>query len=77
MRCKAYSKLKKFLIELGGVTPKNVVVSYKTFQVAIRSEGKVTLVASINDNCEVTWEEQELVGQEVREVFDEFLADME
>lgn len=77
MRCKTCSKLKKFLFELGGFTPKDVVVSYKTFRVVIRSEGKVTLVASINDNCEVTWEEQELVGQEVRDVFDEFLADME
>lgn len=77
MRCKTASKLKKFLIELGGFVPKDVVVSYKVFKVNVRVDGRLMQVAALNTSCEVRWFNEDLVNQEVREAMDTFMEDLE
>ena len=48
-RCqlKVVSKIKKYLIELGGHTLKDVVASYKMFRVVIRANSKLIPVATV------------------------------
>ena len=52
MRCKVVSKIKKDMIEIGGVEAKDVKVNYKLFKVSARVSGRNLLVASVNENGE-------------------------
>ena len=54
MCCKAASKFNKYLIELGGFEPKDVITSYKSFKVVVKSNGRLVPVASFKESGCVT-----------------------
>ena len=76
-RCKIVSKLKKYLIELQGLTPANIIASYKTFRVVIRDQGKPVPVAYVGRNLGLEWLNANSVVDEVREAMDAFIQDRE
>ena len=77
MRCKAVSKIKKFMIEIGGVEAKDVKVNYKLFKVSARVSGRNLLVASVNENGELLWLHHDVPGAPVREAVEAFMEEME
>lgn len=77
MCCKASSKFKKFLIELGGFDAKDVVVSYKSFKVMVRVNGKMVHVASFGDVGSVRWVDRSVINDDVCESIEAFLSDLE
>ena len=77
MRCKVVSKIKKFMIEIGGVGAKDVKVNYKLFKVSARVSGKNLVVASVNENCELSWLHDTVPGASVREAVESFMEEME
>lgn len=77
MQCKATSKLKKFMIELGNIDVKDIQANYKTFKVSMRSNGKMVPVAAFESNASVTWLGQDLVNNDIRDAMENFLADLE
>ena len=77
MRCKVVSKIKKFMIEIGGVEAKDIKVNYKLFKVSARVAGKNVLVASVNENGELSWLHDSLPGAPVREALEAFMEEME
>ena len=76
-RLKIVSKLKKFLIELDGHNPADVIASYKLFKVVVRKDSKHVPVALINSYLSVQWLQDDLAGQPVRSAIQEFVADLE
>ena len=76
-RCKVLSKIKKFMIELGDHSAKDVVVSYKSFRVITRVNGKLVPTATISESLELTWLNDIVPGTAVREAIDGFIAEME
>ena len=76
-RLKVVSKLKKYLIELGSYTPKNVLASYKSCKVVIRDNAKLLPIASINQDLSVNWLHNGIELQPVQVALEEFIADME
>ena len=60
-RCKIDSKLKKFIIELGNMNPKDVMVSYKVFRVVVRVGSRVTPLASADADMEAHWHDVDLL----------------
>ena len=76
-RCKILSKAKKFMIELGGHSPKDVVVSYKMFRVITRVNGKLIPTASVSEDLVVEWLNEAVPDTSVREALDGFIGDME
>ena len=76
-RCKVVSKIKKYLIELGGIAPVNVIASYKSFRVVVRHNSKLIPVAHVAVPLEVAWLEDSIVNVEVREAMETFLQDLE
>ena len=76
-RCKIASKVKKFLIELGGYDPKNVVVNYKIFKAMVRVDGKLMPMAHISGDGEVEWLDHNLCNDAVKEALDTFIAELE
>jgi len=77
MCCKATSKLKKFMIEIGGFEAKNVHASYKTFRIMARKDGKLIPVACFHGKGCVTWMDQHVVNQAVRDALEAFVAELE
>ena len=76
-RCKVLSKIKKFTIELGDHSAKDVVVSYKSFRVITRVNGKLVPTATISESLELTWLNDIVPSTAVREAIDGFIAEME
>ena len=74
---KIVSKLKKFLIELAGFLPKDVIVSYKLFRIVIRSESKRLPVAVVNEELTVDWLHDEIPIEPVKVALHEFIPNME
>ena len=76
-RSKIVSKLKKFLIELGNMNPKDVMVSYKVFKVVVRVGSKLIPLASVDADMEVQWHDAEMPSADVKKALEEFIANME
>ena len=76
-RCKIVSKIKKYLIEVQGLTPANIIASYKTFRVLIRDQGKLVPVAFVGRNLDLEWLDAHSVVDGVREAMDAFIHDLE
>ena len=76
-RCKIVSKIKKYLIELGGIAPVNVIASYKSFRVVVRHNSKLIPVAQVGLTLAVGWLEDSIVNAQVREAMEAFLQDLE
>ena len=76
-RLKVVSKLKKYLIELGSYSPKNVVASYKSCKVVVRDNAKLLPIANINEDLSVNWLHNGIELQPVQVALEEFIADME
>ena len=76
-RCKIVSKIKKYLIEVQGLAPANIIASYKTFRVVIRDQGKLVPVAFVGRNLGLEWLDAGSVGDGVREAMDAFIHDLE
>ena len=66
MRCKAVSKLKKFLIELGGLQPANIIVTSKKFSIMARINGKLNPIAYVGDDLGIEWQDKNIVNENVR-----------
>lgn len=80
MCCKATSKLKKFMIEIGGFEAKDVHdvhASYKTFRIMVRKHGKLIPVACFHGKVCVTWMDQHVVNQAVRDALEACVAELE
>ena len=76
-RCKIVSKIKKFLIEVQGLAPANIIASYKSFRVVIRDQGKLVPVAFVGGNLGLEWLDASSVVDGVREAMDAFIQDLE
>ena len=76
-RSKIVSKLKKFLIELGNMNPKDVMVSYKVFKVVVRVGSRLTPLASVDADMEVHWHDVDLPFAGVRKALEDFVSNME
>ena len=74
MRCKAVSKLKKFLIELGEFEPSNIIVNYKSFKVMARINSKLVPVANVTADLDVEWLD---INEEVSGAMTNFMSDLE
>ena len=74
-KCKITSKLKKFMIELAGVEPKDVLVNYRSFKVMVRQGGKLCPVAMVGADMDVQWSNNGVPA--VREALDAFIAELE
>ena len=77
MRCKAISKIKKFLIELGDFEPSNITVNYKNFKVMARINAKLHPVANVTTDLGVDWLGNNIVNEAVRDAMHCFLSDLE
>ena len=77
LRCKIVSKIKKKLIEVQGLTPANIIASYKTFKVMIRDQAKLVPVAYVGRNLGLEWLGASTVVDGVREAMDAFIEDLE
>ena len=75
MRCKVVSKIKKFMIEIGGVEAKDIKVHYKLFQASTRVSGRNVLVAFVNGNGELSWLQENLLGAPAREASESFMEE--
>ena len=71
---KITSKLKKFMIELERVEPKDVLVNYKSFKVMVRQGGKLCPVAVVGEDMDVQWSNDGVPA--VREALDAFIAEL-
>ena len=49
-QAKIANKLKKFVIELANIPPKDVIVKYKLFKVIVRDNGKLMPIAFVKDD---------------------------
>ena len=76
-RAKIVSKLKKFLIELGNMNPKDVMVNYKMFKVVVRVGSKLTPLASVNEEMDLDWHDENVTPADVKTALEEFIANME
>ena len=76
-RSKIVSKLKKFLIELGNMNPKDVMVSYKMFKVVVRVGSKLMPLASVDADMQVHWHDADMPFADVKRALEEFIANME
>ena len=77
IRCKIVSKLKKYMIELGGFQARDVVTSYKMFKVNARVSGKILPVAAVTEACELIWFNDTVPTVQVREALDSFVQELE
>ena len=79
-RGKVTSKVKKYLIEMSEIEPKNIIVQYKSFTVCVRVKGilKLQKIVRINEEAKPEWEEGEHAATEpVRSAIDELVEEME
>ena len=76
-QAKIASKLKKFLIELANIPPKDVIVNYKLFKVIVRDNGKLMPIAFVKDDLSIDWNEASDVPAMVQEAMQYFISDME
>ena len=65
------------MIELGGHSPKDVVVSYKMFRVITRVNGKLVPTANVSEDLVVEWLNGAVPDANGREAVDGFINDME
>ena len=77
MKCKACSKLKCFLVELGRCEPKDVLVSDKTFKAMLRIKGKLMHVADFLDDGHVSWVDKTTVNADACNAMDAFLSELQ
>ena len=75
LRCKVLSKLKKYMIEVGGVAAKDVVASYKSFRMVLKKDGRLLPVAIIREDVSVQWLDD--VAPDVREALEAFMEELE
>ena len=59
------------------MNPKDVMVSYKVFKVVARVGSKLTPVASVDEDMEVHWHDENLLSADVKKALEEFVANME
>eukprot|EP00434_Breviolum_minutum_P016777 symbB.v1.2.014798.t1/scaffold1089.1/size139057/10 len=76
-RGKIVSKLKKYMIELGGFQARDVITSYKLFRVNVRVSGKILPVATVTEACEMIWCNDAVPTVQVREALDSFVRELE
>ena len=76
MRCKAVSKMKKFLIELGDFEPSNIIVNDKNFKVMARINAKLVPVAKVTADLSLDWLGNNIVNEAVRDAMHCFISDM-
>ena len=76
-QAKIASKLKKFLIELANIPPKDIIVNYRLFKVLVRENGKLMPIASVNDDLTMDWNDASRVPPMVQEAMKDFISDME
>ena len=76
-RCKIVSKLKKYMIELGGFQARDVITSYKLFRINARVSGKILPVATVTEACELIWCNDAVPTVQVREALDSFVRELE
>ena len=69
--------LKKFLIELGNMNPKDVMVNYKMCKVVVRVGSKLTPLASVNEEMDLDWHDENVTPADVKTALEEFIANME
>ena len=67
----------KYLIEVQGIAPANIIASYKTVRVVIRDQGKLVPVAFVGGNLGSEWLDANSVVDGVREAMDAFIQDLE
>ena len=65
------------MIEIGGVGAKDIKVNYKLFKVTARVSGKNLVVASVDENCELSWLHDNVPGASIREAVESFMEEME
>ena len=76
-QAKIASKLKKFLIELANIPPKDVIVNYKLFKVIVRDNGKLMPIAFVKDDLTIDWNDASDMPAMVQEAMQNFISDME
>ena len=75
VRSKVLSKLKKYMIEVGGVAAKDVVASYKTYRMVLKKNGRLLPVAIIQEDVSVQWLDD--VASDVCEALEAFMEELE
>ena len=76
---KLSAKSKKCMIEIGGVGwcwGKGCKSELQLVKVSARVSGKNLVVASVNENCELSWHDT-VPGASVREAVESFMEEME
>ena len=76
-QAKIASKLKKFLIELANIPPKDIIVNYRLFKVFVRENGKLMPIACVKDDLTIDWNDASNVPPMVQEAMKDFISDME
>ena len=71
------SKLKKFMIELGGFQANDVIASYKMHKLLERVTGKLVPVAVVNEELNIDWLHDTLPAEAVKDAIRVFVLDME
>lgn len=77
LREKATSKVNNCLIEITGYAPKDFLVKHRLFKVLARTQFKWTPVASVSQTLAMTWFNDDLMSDDVKEAVDECIADLE
>ena len=76
-QAKIANKLKKFVIELANIPPKDVIVKYKLFKVIVRDNGKLMPIAFVKDDLAIDWNDASDVPAIVQGAMQDFISDME
>ena len=76
-QAKIANKLKKFLIELANIPPKDIIVYYRLFKVLIRENGKLMPIACVKDDLTIDWNDASNVPPMVQETMKDFISDMD
>ena len=77
-RGKVASKIKKFLIEIDSITPRDIMVNYRSYKSAVRMKQKLVHVATVNEDGYVDWADVGCpASEEVRTAIQDIVDDME
>ena len=77
-RGKVASKIKKFLIEIDSITPRDIMVNYRSYKIAVRMKQKLVHVATVNEDGYVDWADVGCpASEEVRTAIQDIVDDME
>ena len=76
-RCKIVSTTKKYLMELGGIAPVNVIASHKNFRLVVRHKPEWIPVGKVGMTLEVKWLGYSIVNVPLRAAMEAFMQDLE